>query len=361
MDESQTFAFQNDKALRERYAAFQLAAAVLTMTAMAALYWTLSGPDLPDWLGYSQIYDRDGGWLARQGRDPIFTALIRGAHAMFGGEGYADFRLSLFAVFAIASGSLAYRMSASQATPLGIVLIVVSVFFLKSLVQIRECLAFVIMLWPMAGVLDRKHAALVSLVAVTAAIFTHSGLMVFGLAWVIAFLATSTAPRLIEWKGLAFWLAVLGVAAGCLATVLLSQDAGELEYSFQDFGAQRAANAVGGSWKYAYWLFNGVLALMIRRMVWDASDTMGPFLSWFFKVLGGLALPAVYAVCLILVLTDFHLPALTALMARMFLTIVEACLLVIGLRGRAGLYSVAVAAAVLAEQVWALTQSIAGV
>jgi hypothetical protein len=136
-------------------------ASALVVVAMAALYWHFSGPIFADWIGYSQLWDNDGGWLLREGRDPLFVSLLHQSRRLFGQNGYGEFRFALFAVFAAVGARLAYLMRAEWVSVLFVVPIVISAFMLKSLVQIREGLAFLIVVLPLISVFRPKGGGVV--------------------------------------------------------------------------------------------------------------------------------------------------------------------------------------------------------
>src|SRR5437763_1137175 len=51
--------------------------AIIMIGLMGLLYAQFSGPLVPDWSGYEELWDNDGGWLANQGRDQLFAWLMR--------------------------------------------------------------------------------------------------------------------------------------------------------------------------------------------------------------------------------------------------------------------------------------------
>jgi hypothetical protein len=345
-DDSRALTWQPDR----------LYAAVFTAITLGVVYLRYHGADAVDWQGYSEIYDRDGAWLARQGRDPLFVALVGAAKVVFGGNGYAAFRASVFGVFVAVAAFVAYAMRPGRPWAIFVAVVVVAAFLIKSQTQIREGLAFVLVLGPL--IRTYRLGAANPLMAGTfalAAYFMHSGAVVFLALWVMA--ATfSLMPRLVVWRGLPWFLLALGVCGGLAGAALASASAGALEFSLQDLGIDTSVQAIGGAAKNVYWLVNGLVVLVIWRQLLVAGHGCGWFGRSFAICLGSFVLPFLYTVCLALVFRQFYLPAVTSMAVRLLLSSMQLGLLIVGLRGALNLWSIGIASASILDQARLLFQ-----
>jgi hypothetical protein len=331
-----------------------LIASVLVILALVPIYIAVSGEDSPDWVGYRALYDGFGGWLLATGRDALFVKLLDFGYALFGFEGYGHFRLAIFLVILVVAAWTAFmapkQTSLGAFSPIAIALAVATTFLLKGLVQIREGLAFVFILIPVAGMYGRGQRGVVrSVVGAAVASAIHVAEAMFLALWAPALVA-SRMPRLIaDWR--TRWaVTVLGVAIGVTVAWALNHLGDTLLWELRDYSIDTSASPTTGLWKDAYWLFNGGAVFMLRRQVLAAVNEARPFaLAWATGLVCG-ALPALYATCLVLATSGYAIPAVTSIAIRLLYTSMELGLLIIALRGRMNLITVALAGAMLADR-----------
>ena len=326
-------------------------ASALVVVAMAALYWHFSGPIFADWIGYRQLWDNDGGWLLREGRDPLFVSLLHQSRRLFGENGYGEFRFALFAIFTAVGARLAYLMRAGWVSVFFVVPIIISAFMLKSLVQIREGLAFLIVVLSLISVFRPKGGGwFIAGIGAIAGTLTHAGAGIFVLAWAVACGFYFGPARLLGSKGVRDALLLVGVALGVAVTAAIFQFSQFLEFSLQDIGTDTTVDATGGIWKYLYWLFNGLLMLLTRHQLLSAAWGSRKFSYSYATVLGSLIIPLIYTTCIMLVFSNFYLPIITASATRLLFSTMEIGLIIIGLRGKANWMTLPIALALVADQ-----------
>jgi len=324
-----------------------LLASLLVLALMALAYWKFSGPDVPDWIGYSRIFDQEGSWLARQGRDPLFIQLVRWARLAFGPNGYAVFRFGLFGVVSIFAARIAYAMPSKFVSPVFAAALVVAAMALKGLVQIREGLAFVFVAWPMIGVFRGKTGGrLAAGAGALIGALIHIGAGAFVVAWLVAYALYLSPSRVLRGRGVVWALSTLGVSAGAVAAVLIFRFSTAIEFDLQDFGVDTSVQAVGGVQKYIFWSCSGVAVLVAGHQLLSAAQGSRKFGYAYAMVLGAAILPGLYVVCAVLVFSDFYLPAATSLSVRLLLSSMSLSLLIVGLRGKATASTLGIATAV---------------
>lgn len=328
----------------------RLYAAAFVLVALTALYIGVHGPAVSDWEGYQFLFDQDGGWLRRQGRDPLFLYVLQGGRAIFGGNGYDLFRGAVFAAFAAAAARFAYAMAPGRTWAIFLALVAVAAFMIKALAQIREGMAFLIVTWPLVATYrhGENNPLAVGVFACVAPLM-HSGAALFAGLWAMA-AALSIIPRLVTWRGLPWLLLGAGLLAGASAAAWISASASTLEFSLRDLGIDTDAETIGGVAKDIYWLANGVAVLILWRELLRAAHGAGRFGGAFAIGLGSLVLPAVYTVCLVLVFRQFYLPAVTSMAIRLLISSMQLALLILGLRGRVNLASIGIASALILDQ-----------
>ena len=322
----------------------------IVVVVLAALYAHFSGPTAPDWVGYSELYDYEGGWLFRTGRDPLFVWILHESRLLFGVNGYQSFRFSVFIAFLSGGAWLAYRMPLRGSWPIIPAMIVIAALMLKGLVQIREGLAFLLISMALLRIFVAKRGYFTSGLLALIAIFIHAGAGLFTGVWLLA-AALFLAP---DWVlgGRAFptFLTGLAAAVGFSLAFFVLNNASTLEFLLRDLGADTSTEAVGGIWKFAYWLGNGAIIFVVRRQILRSAHGSTKFGFAYSTVIGAFVLPAIYTICVTLVFGLFYLPAVTSFMIRLLISSVQLSLLIVGLRGRADLYTLGVAAASLADQ-----------
>lgn len=326
-------------------------AAGLAVFVMAFFYWEFPASGFGDWLGYAEIWDQDGGWLANQGRDPLFVTIVHQSRQVFGDGGYAVFRDVLYGVFTLAAARFAYVMRSRQVSALYVVPIVAAALLVKSLVQIREGMAFVIAVVPLVGVFRASRSGwLVAGIGALMAVLMHFGALLFVVCWAVASVLYLAPDRLLGGKGARTSLMALGLALGVAMSVAILAFSKVLELALEDLGSDTTAPAIGGAWKYVYWIVNGGLVLLVRQQLLNAAWGSRKFGYAYATVLGSVVLPIIYTVCIILVFNQFYLPVITSAAVRLLFSGVEAALLVIGFRGKANWLTAAIAVILIADQ-----------
>lgn len=321
------------------------------LVAMGLLYWRYSGSMVPDWLGYSDLYDYEGGWLMRQGRDPLFVAVLHLGRSMFGIDGYTNFRLALFGLFALVAARAVFAATPNTLA-VAPALIVVAAFLLKSLVQIREGMAFALVVWSLitAFQFKNRHGWLIAGVGCLVAALIHAGAVIFVVAWALA-LGLHIYWPLLKWRDLPAALLALGLAIGVTAAWLITRQADAIEFALRDLGEDTTIEAVSGGWKYAYWIANGGVVLLLRHQLLQASEGSMRFGYAYAGLLGSLVIPMIYACCVYLVFSQFYLPAVTAMAVRLLFSASQLGLIIIAWRGRITVWTMLIVAVSLADQI----------
>jgi len=316
-------------------------AGVVAVMVMAGLYWRFSGASVPDWIGYAQIYDFEGGWLTREGRDPLFVALVHAAKLALGSNGYATFRFLLFAIFSVSAAYLASVITYNRTSVFISVIIVVSVLLLKSLVQIREGLSFVIVAVSIIGILTSRRGGWIDAgCGALIASQIHIGAALFALVWILAFALWVAPPRILAWPNLPIFISLFAIMLGIVFIFEASKSAVNLEYTLRDMGVDTTGQAFGGFWKYIYWVSIGIVMLVTRHQILEAAHGGRKFAFAYATVLGAAVLPALYTIAAGLVFTRFYLPAATSLAVRLLFSSVGLGILLVGIRGKANLLTV---------------------
>jgi len=328
--------------------------AALVVAAMGLLYWRFHGEAAPDWAGYEALYGGGGAWLLAQGRDPVFVWLLQASRAVLGDGGYASFRAILFALFTAVAAWVAFitppQRRLGDFAPVAIALMVVLMFLLKGLAQIREGLAFVAVLLPVVSMFAFQRRGVVrSGLGAALAAAIHFGAAIFIAVWAVAGAQAALARTVLK-PGFQRLLLIAGVGLGLGAAFLFLRDGAAVRFILQDHGVDTSASPVGGPAKYAYWLANGAMVLVIRRQLLDAA---GPrrFGFLYAGALGSFVAPLLYALTLFMVFTGFAVPALTSMVIRLLFTVMELSLAVVMLRGRATWLTVLVTVAMIADRV----------
>jgi hypothetical protein len=325
---------------------------------MVVLYWRFHGDAVPDWTGYGAMYGGGGAWLLAQGRDPVFVWLLQRARDVFGNDGYGTFRLALFAVFTAAAAWIALiappqrRLGAFSVV--AVVMMVLASFLLKGLAQIREGLAFVAVLAPAVAIFALQRRGVVrSGVGALLAVAVHVGSVTFAAVWLGA-AAQTVLGRLVLKRTFQRMLLVAALTIALALAYVMLRDDGAVRFLLQDYGVDASAHAVGGLAKYAYWLGNGTLVLIVRHQLIHAA---GPrrFAFLYASTLGSFVMPLLYILCLYCVFTDFDVPAMTSMIIRPLFSTMEFSLAVVIFRGRATWLTVAVMAEMIADRVRLLT------
>jgi hypothetical protein len=329
-----------------------VAAGYCAFLSMAAGGWMFLGRvGLGDWDGYRAMYDRGGGYLVTQGRDPIFGWIIDRSFDVFGGGAYDIFRFALFTFFAFLAGAVAFFGVLEGSLIFASVVVSIDAFALKSLVQIREGIAFVAVTLPTALLSTRGSARVIgSAIGSVIAVFIHVGTFVFLLVWVVALGLRLLPVGPSNFRLLPGWLTSAAVLGGVTIGLFISQNAQLLERALRQFGVAADGPVTVSAWKYLYWAAMGVVVVVIRMQVASAHRDSKDFRSLYALTLGTGLVPLLYTTCVFTIMTQFKMAAVAAMQIRLLLTALELSLLVIVMRGRANALTGFVAATTLADQ-----------
>jgi hypothetical protein len=331
-------------------------AAALVVAIMVAIYQLPYAAGAKDWMGYEYLYSREGAWLVTQGRDPAFVWLLSISRQVLGANGYEVFRGIIYAAFMASASWLAYvarpQRRLAVLSPIAIALVLTVSFLLKSLIEIREGLAFLFVLVP-AGMIFGRSGRGAAAAAVGTGISTamHIGTVVFLAIWLAAAGFIRVKGPILAGRLFQRWMLILAVAVGVTSGLILIRSTAAVGFLLHDYGVDTSAYVQGGLRKYLYWVATGGLLLLIRAQVLDGVRGTSKFAYGYATALVSGALPAVYAVCLILVFTNFYIPAFTAFFIRLLFTCMELSLVIVVLRGRADWATLGVALAMLADRV----------
>ena len=331
-------------------------AAIHVIIVMALLYWRFSGDAVPDWDGYGRLYDHEGGWLLRTGREPGFIWFLGQARAIFGIDGYDKFRLALYCGFTAFAAWLALRAPYQVWWhPLGylvVTTIVVLAFLLKGLVQIREGLAFAFIVAPLAALYGGHKGRLIQLgIGSVVAAIIHAATLIFSAAWIVAVFVRLAPEKILGSRRLQHGLLFAALCVGGVLAITLLRNIDAVKFLLQDFGVDRHAEAFGALGKYLYWAGNGILAFFVRGQLIAEPRTTPKFAFAYATAIGSVLLPMTYSVCLVLVLTNFEMGAVVSMAIRLFFTTSELAMVIILMRGRTNFITLCIALAMIVDRV----------
>ena len=329
--------------------------AVIVFFGMLLLYPLLSGDQSADWVGYGRLYADQGGWLADQNRDSGFIWFVELAHTIYGSGGYEHFRSLLFMGFVTFAVWLVYSMPRQGAvvpiSSLLTALVVLTTFVLKAFVQVREGIAFMLLLVPFVGMLTKFRPAMFAcgIGALGAATF-HAGTAFIAAGWLVAVIASRFSDSILASEKTSAALLFGALSTGLILGLIVIQNGAEIRLLLQDYGVDETAKSNGGVSKYLYWLGNGVLMLVIRNQVIAAATNAPKFAFSYALSLSSVIMPVCYAMCMVLVFVNFPTPALTAMIVRLFYTSTELGIIVVVLRGRGNLATAAISIFMLLDR-----------
>ena len=313
----------------------------------------------PDWFGYQLLFEQEGGWLADQGRDPLFLWLVSLAATSLGPDGYYNFRLAVAIYFVSFAGLLGRGRLlpfVEGAPPLAALLLALLLFCAtRFTIQIREGIAMSLVLlalrpiWGVRGESTRFGRAWLLLLA--ASLF-HGGVAILPLAFAFACLNSRgrQPPRTIvsgaPWPGVL--LAAAFGSALSLMVLMSSQTAEVIETLAPGREVADGASLV----KFMFWAAIGlcVAVLAADSVRGIAKPDAPPVLQRFIRTLALLALPAIFAALLTLLAGDA--PAVLISATARYLHVITGLLVLLMTLRRAMTARMALASALLlADQV----------
>jgi hypothetical protein len=261
----------------------------------------------PDWFAYKTLFESEGGWLAEQGRDPLFLLLMQLAVQSLGIGGYDDFRNLLGVFFTVATLLLAagFVLPFTNGKPALVALILAVVVFSASrfTIQIREGIAMVFVLLALRQIWDRpmlRTRPALATALMLAATLVHGGIALLLVTLIAAVGLGSTlgqsGDRCRKLRYLTPWV----IVAALLGTVFVLNSGltaglvGTLDDGRESFDRS-------SSLKYLYW---GLTSLGLVCVAHAASrciyqPTMSPVLRAFMGLMTYVILPAVLAAALL--------------------------------------------------------------
>lgn len=330
--------------------------ASLSVLALAVPVLALTGLLNPDWYGYAKIFEEGGAWLADQGRDPLFLVLMQGAIALFGADGYDDFRVALgwgFITFAgwLGLGAGWQRAPGSAIGGVGLALAVVNFGWTRFTVQIREGLAMILVLLALRWASHDRHRTLTTLLLVGAALI-HSGTALVLLGWLVALLTTPSETNDSRHLG-------LGLAGGFVLGLLafIGFDAGGAATDLFDRTEQAEAEGLS---KALYWAVLGTCSWAAASAAATAHAGDPSTLGRAVRHWSWLLMPAVFGLLLAEFATDQSLVVIAAT-ARALALFNALLLLLAALRGHWSWSAGAATTFLLIDQGRVLVQALSGV
>ena len=327
-------------------------AAVLAIVGLSLAQWAYASSDAPDWQGYEVLYEGSADWLTPNGFAPLFVAFLGGARWLFGLEGYGLFRLALFTLFVVFAGWLAYIMPTQRRLGRASALMaggtVITALLLKSVVQIREGLAFVVVLVGVLALLRQNTLRFVRPgVSVAVAPLVHAGVASLFGVWLIACALVWTPGNILKSWWLREAIALSALAVGCCLAITVIANSETVGAYVAGLGVETSAIAQGGTLKIGYWAALGAVVLVLGRQILVCDNKLA---LAFSMALGVGLLPISYGFCLVLVATNFYVPAVTSMGIRVLITGLDLALIIVCLRGRASKLTAAVMLFMLVDE-----------
>lgn len=332
-----------------------LLAAALVAASLVAGSIYVRGDANPDWYGYERMYREQGAWLSEYNRDPLFTWAVERARQALGPDGYEHFRLAVFslllagALWVVFSVPAQCRLRSLHLRALTVGVAVIAIFFVKATVQVREGLAFLLIAAAIVRIINASDElkvthAFLSYVLLAGAAFIHYGtglyIVAFTAANAFAFVLKHARRRATV---IAAICALVCAWAACeyVSTAFSALDAFGLDLDYRS----------EARWlKYAFWIVYGFALLALAREVRLASETMTNATGASFAIIhGAFVLPFLFVFAVLLIATDKPLPVVS-MGARMLSTGAGVGLLIVLLRGRASLATLAVACFLVVDQ-----------
>jgi hypothetical protein len=335
------------------------AATLAFVAVMAALGSYFRGYDRNlDWYAYFSLYSSDGGYLARQGRDPAFVSFITLCGELFGVEGYDAFRTALFTLILIGAAAIGVAIPYRRTTAVVAATVLVAAFCAKSIIQIRECLAFLVVVSGSVALVKKGRLSGLVLAGVSALVglSIHSGSAIFLATWAITIGIYVLVRRPIG--GVPFVLTAAALGVGVLIAMNIRYELGYFMDSLSDVTPQGPIAPVTGAAKYINFAVEAGVVVAIRRQLLDAGSASGRRATYALAVsLGAIVVPSIFATDVLLVFEPSYAASpVTATLGRALATAMEASLLFITLAGRANWLTFGAAVFVLAGQLRALAQ-----
>jgi hypothetical protein len=327
-------------------------ASVSTVVALSTAEWIYASSDAPDWQGYEALYEGSADWLTPNGMAPLFVGFLGAARWIFGSEGYGLFRLFLFVMFAGCAGWLAYIMPTQRRLGGASAMIaggaVIAALLLKSVVQIREGLAFVVALLSIVTMLRGGTARKFRLgISAVVAPLLHVGVASLSGVWLVAWLFSWIPQDRLSSRRLHQVVGIGALAAGVCLALATIENGNIVGAYFSDLGVETSAVEQHGTIKIVYWTILGLVAFVLSRQLQNVEKKID--LS-FSIALGMAFIPFAYGFCSCLVVGRFVIPAVTSMGIRVLFTALDCALIIICLRGRANWLTVGAMSFMLADE-----------
>lgn len=334
--------------------------AILIVVAMLFAYrWA---PYTFDWQGYQIIYEREGAWLARSNRDVAFVTLVKVANYFLGHDGYPAFRALLGAGFLAFMVWLTFnipRQRLGQIQAIAVAALIIAIFLLKAAIQIREGLAFGMVVMGLVALLQSRRVVLAFL-AMVAAATVHAGVGAFLLLFLLAGLLARFSTRfardgrqvLVLSPNARFVMGAAGILFGISVVALLTQ-LGDLSFVLRDLRFYvSSADQSDSRVRFVYWGINAVMCFIICREMIRANlgGNFRPTATAYVEITSRILIPSVLVICLLMVGLDL-LPYAISFFARLLFTSMGVGLIIIAITGRLNLMTLLVTLWILADSI----------
>jgi hypothetical protein len=308
-------------------------AAIFLIFALVAAYLGFDWSWNSDWRGYYQIYVGAGAWLADRGRDPLFVFLVNRAAALFGREGYETFRHLAFAPFAVTAAWLAATAPRQLIRPsiIAIVICIIAILPVKSLVQIREGLGFLIVIFASRLIILGNGRSFIITTLLALASLVHIGLAVF----LLIYLFINLFPKAIT-KRKHYIVALALFAFGAILGAFLISAPSTAVAITQEIGTGSDASIQNSYIKSIYWLAQGAAVFLLSSRLRSSASIMQGQSRLFILSIAVWILPLLYGLCLTLSLAGSSIAILASAAIRLLFTAMELSLVITLWRGGIG-------------------------
>ena len=307
----------------------------------------------PDWFGYQRIYEDGGGWLAEQGRDPLFLLLNSVGYQVFGVNGYAAFRYALSVYFI----AFSYLLCVGRVLPFfrpGPTLVSLLTALLmftgtRFTIQIREGIAMTLILLALRPVLLRDVMPARTWVLMGCAVLIHAGTVLLLAALLLSrwgsSLRSSTA---VIHAFLKQFTPFAVVAGGLLAAFAVG--AGGTGAALDSLYDTYSASTTTLFTKFIYWFVVGVANFLIAReacRVFDDQSIATKKASILVGLLALILIPAIYSMIVVELIADAPLVLISGTARALHMVLGLLVMMITARRGlsfSAGLLSLLMAA-----------------
>lgn len=283
---------------------------ILTTLITTCIYAGFSESTNPDWLGYKEIYENSGSWLALQGRDVLFLRIIDISKYFFYENGYEVFRM-LLAVYFIAFTFMlcnGWVIKLKGTVDFGVLtLMTVSIINLAAtrfVIQVREGLAITLIAL-LLGLLTEENLSRSKIIKMvlygTAALLLHAGTVVIIAAIIAGFMIKmhrSAINRALARVDVTFAIMVLATVFVSFVAVMGGSGISDMLQDDRYFDSAEYDVV-----KLVYWLLYGVVLIVVYKYTKITILTINkPVTREMFYLLSGPISASVYLCIVVLII-----------------------------------------------------------